>query len=691
MRFSRGGMIENPPFVVPVQISREFEQLTPLFTGVALDIITQTANKNQVRALFKELMENDDKALAALVQTIADLSEFYIIQDNIPESRVLYMLTEVGQMVVNGFLAQAIQQYPQEFERYLDEAMVADMRNYMSELDQEISRARRGASFGRGGGNDWGGRGGGGGRTWQAGGRTGGGWGGRGGVTRASRWDEDVTEPVGRPSRFGNEPEPRGQWGRTASASRSTGRTIWDDAGRSIPSMESSNRNVPLRAARDFEAEAEAEGRGRRGTVVDPPRRHVEPTNPNATIVGNQTFVPLAGTNQLWPKVVNTQRPWDWILVEDGRQIRPAHQSDWKVTFNPEQPVTPHYNPQTHVLFHFLSADGKTVVEDTIKRNETMNYLDHELDPKLRMKAEQEQRDSEGKVVMAWKLVESLAPQPDSPLATDDIIEGDADKPALVVPDEHMLTLSLPDAVKRAGVLRKLEKSDALERPFELYADRAVMTTVVNPDFNLLFELTNADSFRKAYQLLSDLPAGELHTEVNKRLTAGVNHALSRNIGLKNWSIDSFEDDIGDLIKVLGADFGDSLVKSLEENAVEIISRALCHFTRSELDQPELSRLLGLPEDAEATVLVWRERASITHLPVTALELVVPKNDGVLVSATNTPDFHKTIAAIFNRTPDVPHVYYRRYLATADGVVYELVRGYVNDAALMLYRAEFSL
>ncbi len=63
----------------------------------------------------------------------------------------------------------------------------------------------------------------------------------------------------------------------------------------------------------------------------------------------------------------------------------------------------------------------------------------------------------------------------------------------------------------------------------------------------------------------------------------------------------------------------------------------------------------------------------------------------MLVSAANTPDFHRTITSIFNRTPDIPHVYHRRYLALTDGQVYELVRGYLNDTAVLMYKADFTV
>lgn len=690
MRYSRGGMIENPPFVVPVTVHPDLEELVPMFTGIALDIITQKASQNQARALFKQLMENDDNALAQLVQTIADLSEFYIFADNVPPNRVMVLLADIGQLVVNGFLAQAIKGYPAEFERYLDQDMARDVTKYLDDLNVEILKAQRAS---RGGGGGFGRGGGGGSRGWQPTGQRGGsGWGG-GGRQRASRWDEDYDEQPTQQGYRGGGNGSRTQWGSNQGrrpVTRGTGTSIWDESGPRRTRMDvETSRSAPIRPARDFEAEAQMEGRGTPTPTPTPVRRHVEPVNPDATIIGELTFVPLPLTNSKWPKVLNTERPWDWILMEDGRQIRPAHQSDWKVSFQTEQPATPFYNPQTHILFHFLSADGKTVTEDAIQRNDTMGYLDHELDPHLRQKAEEARRDSEGKVAVAWQLVERLTPQPDSPLATDDIIEGDEEVTALVVPDEYMLTTSMADAIKKAGVRRKLENPDTLDRPFEVYVDRAVLTSVVEPDFGALYKLTNASDFRQVYQLLTDLPKGELAKEVNRRLTDGVNHALRTHIGLKAWSIDSFEEDIGDLMEALKEDYGPTLVNAMEENAIEIIARSLCHFGKEEVHGAEVQKLLDLPQ--LASVLIWRERASVTQLPVTADELVVPKDDGVLVSATNTPDFHRTISAIFNRTPDIPHVYHRRYLALADGQVYELVRGYLNDAATLMYKADFTV
>ena len=688
MRHNRGASaIYNPPIEFPVQIARELQEIAPWCSGVAIDIIMSGARKNQARALFKDLMENDDRAMTSLVQTIADLAEFYIFSQDLREGEVERMLVNVGQVVVNGFLAQAVETYPQEFERYLDRQQLADVRDYVRELELEIQKAQRfsqgGRSSGRGGG-------------WQPNSRRDdrGGWNrGAGGGGRVSRWDEDVPDDRGgRGDDRGERDVGRGSWGsRTGrTLAGGTGRTIWDHERRPRVSEDGPPASVG-RQARDFEAEAAAERAARAAhqppTTTRGGRRSAGHPDPRATIIGNLQFLPVHD-DQEWPKVLDRNRPWDWVLLQDGRQVRPAHQAtDWKVTFNPAQPRTPWYDSNDSVLFYFYDPDG-TVSEIPIKRNDTMDYLDHELDPALRQKEQETRQKIEGKLVPTWQLAESLRPVPDSPLTTEGLLgEEEAEEPVtLTAPEEFIVTTSLADAIKKAGVRMKLEHHDKLGKPYELYVDRVVLTTVINPNYLELYELQNATSFSHLLQLMGELSQQDLLEEVNDRLTVAVNNALYNNLGLTDWSIDEFVDDIGELIVVLKDKFGPVVVKVFEDHAQEIISRALTYVTVEELKNEKVHKLLDGVQDA----LVWRERASVTVLPVTAEELSVPADTGVLVSESAMPAVHKTIRAIFDRTPDMPYVYAGRFLATRDGATYLLAQGYFAEGSVMVYRTNLS-
>lgn len=693
MRHNRGdSLFHNPPIVFPVQVDRELEDIVPWFTGVAMDIILQGAEKNEARQVFKNLMENDDRIMNQLVQTIADLAESYIFAQDLRDGQIERMLVSVGQVVVNGFLAEAVQSFPQEFERYLTREQANDVREYTRELNAEIQAAR---SNSRGGGGRSS-RGGGG--AWQPNGGRGRDdrYNTRSSTTRGrpSRWDEDT--PVddrrgGRDDRDDSrDSRVSGTWGSRARPAASSGRTIWD-AERRPRVSEDGPRASMGRQARDFEAEAEAERAARAEhqprTTTRGGRRYAGQPDPRGTIIGNLQFIPMHD-DQEWPKVLDRKRPWDWVLLADGRQVRPAYKAtDWTVTYNPAQPRTPWYDPSESVLFLFLDTDG-TVSEVSIKRNDTMDYLDHELDPALRQKEQETRQKAEGKLAPTWQLVEDLRPLPESPLTTVGLLSEDsAEKPVtLSAPEEFLITASLADAIKKAGVRMKLEHHDKLGKPYEFYVDRVVLTTVINPNYLELYELQNASSFSHLLQLMGDLSQQDLVEEVNDRMTVAVNNALYNNLGLSDWSIDEFVDDIGDLIVLLKEKFGPVVVKALEDRAPEIISRALTYVTVEELKSDKVNKLLDGVQDA----LVWRERTSVTALPVTSDELAVPNDLGVLVSESAMPTIHKTISAIFERTPDVPYVYAGRFITTRDGATYLLAQGFFAEGSVMVYRTNLS-
>lgn len=410
--------------------------------------------------------------------------------------------------------------------------------------------------------------------------------------------------------------------------------------------------------------------------------------SPNITHLDGQNFFP-ARQDREWPKIINDKRLFDWVLMEDGTQLRPAYQSSWKASFNPEVPATPMYNPETHILFHMKQPDG-TVVETALEREDAMNYLDHELDPKLRQVSKEAEQAREGKMAPAWQLVEQLRPQPSQPLATSEPLSDDAEAHKLVLsaPAEFLKTSSLADGIKRASLKLKVDHPGILSKGFELYVDRGVLTTVVNPDFELLFQLGNADSYKSLFHLMTEADADEeLIGEVDKRIAAGITEALTQNMGLKGWSITSFRDDFGDLLAALKQDYGDAVLPHLENKALEVISRSLSHYSEKEL--ADIRKTVGLEDDVVA--LVWRERSSVTRLPVSSDELKIPVDTGVMVGATEHPQMYKTLSAIFIRTEDVPFTYHGRYLATTDGVVYAVVNGYLNEEAIVVYKANFDL
>lgn len=697
---NRGNSIDvyRPPFVYTVQIDQQLNEFIPMLSGYAIDCIQSTAPNNAARQRFLEVVSNDNNTMTQLVQDLADAIEFYTFSENLNPGQVEIAIRNTVETVVNGYLGYAVQNMPDAFQGVINEEMFNAGLGYARALDELRNQAGRFLNQGRGGyqqqnsyQNVRGARGGGGGFVGGAPmGRAAGGWNAAGG---GSRWDEgdagyQQQQPMrhqvqqgGGGGRFGRANGPS-NWNQNAN--RGGGATIWDEKPQNARNTDTSfNGSSASRPRREFD-----QPHVQQQQPASQQRREVKPVNTKVTEVDGQSFFP-ARTDQEWPKIVNADRIWDWILTQDGTQMRPAYQSTWKRSFDAEQPATPWYDPDTHVLFHIKGTDGK-VREEPIQREITMEYLEHELNPELRKQERDVKIARSGRVDAAWNLVEELRPIPSQPLATTEAlsegVEGVTVRPHN--PDAFQQAVSLSDAVKRTTLKLKVEKPSILNEAFELYVDRAVLTDVVNPDYELLFRLANAENFRTLYSLLLDeVEDSELAVEVNRRMKDSVNEALSRNMGLDGWSIDNFREDFPDLLSALEQDFGQNVVDILQGYAPEIIARALGHYTAKEMDA--IRTVVGLDEGMSA--LVWRERSSITRLPVSDADLSVPKDTGVLVSPTVAPEVHQTLTSVFERTLDMPWTYHGRYLATNDGVVYALIKGYLNDQAIMLYKAAFNV
>lgn len=696
---NRGGTIDvhRPPYVYNVQVDPQLNPFIPLFSGYAIDCIQSTAGQNEARKRFMELMMSDQNSMTRLVQDLADLTEFYTFSQNLQPGQVEIAIRNAVEGVVNGYLGMAVEAQQGLFQDVLTQEMYNAGLGYANALGQEMQQAHRFLNQGNGGGyqqpnqnyaNVRGARGGGGGYTQQPMGRTAGGFGG-------SRWDEGdqgqqqyQQQPMRAGARFGqNQQQNNGpsNWSHNTGRGVGSGNTIWDERREPARKTDTSFNTGGTRPRREFDAPPE-QPRFERNAA--PQRQEVKPVNPNNTQLDGQTFFP-ARTDQEWPKIINSDRIWDWILTQDGTQMRPAALSNWQVAFNPDQPATPWYDSDTHILFHIKGTDGK-VREEPLQREITMEYLDHELNPELRKQERDVKVAKGGRVDAAWNLVEQLRPIPSEPLATAEALTDDAE--GLVVrphnPDKFQLAVSLSDAVKRTTLKLKVDKPSILNEAFELYIDRAVLTDVLDPDYELLFRLANAEDFKTLYAILLDeVEDTELLKQVGERMVVSINEALSKNMGMRGWSIDNFREDFPDLLSALEQDYGQSVVDTLKGYAPEIITRALGHYTPK--DMAEIRPIVHLEEDMN--VLVWRERSSITRLPVTDADLSVPKDTGVLVSPTVAPEVHKTLTSVFERTLDMPWTYHGRYLATSDGVVYTLIRGYLNDQAIMLYKAPFNV
>ncbi|QVD49358.1 hypothetical protein LUCX_288 [Xanthomonas phage vB_XciM_LucasX] len=692
---SRNDLINNPPTVFRVDIDPELAELTPLFTGYVMDMVANMSQRNAARNMFYELAQSDNSILPEMAQDLATLTEFCVFTENTRPNQIHSLLHELVQVVVNGYLVMAVEKFPEQFNPTISQDMVNDLEGYLSKYQQAMQQARnyvRGGGGrqpvgGRGYGNQsfQGGRsyGGNGGRTsYGGGGNAGGSWqpggGGRsyGGAAtgrQGSRWDQVDDQGNLQAGTQG------GHYNPTGMRYRPTGKGMW---------AEEQNGRQPGAGGARFHGGG---GVGRQARVtVDAPEQQAPmgrrgPVVPdNATVVDGITFVPAVPGRQ-WPKVVNPERRWDHILLDNGVQMRPAFNSPWTLSFDPATPAVPYYDPGTEILFHVKEQDK--VTWKLFTWDNSMEYLKHEMDPNLRRREQELQQRKEGKVRPNWELAKDLRPTPSSPLATSEPLNAEtrAMEVKSVNDGNFMQTTSLADAVKKSSYKLRVETPELFKKPFELYVDRAVLTTEVNVDFGQMYEMTNAQSFQDLWSKMGDLES-ELLSAVDARITQGINQALKQNLSIPSLDIDSFYGDWADLRDVLLERYGEPVVEALESAAPEVIFRWLSHYEESEIE--EVAALLDI--EAEHKALIWSERTSVTCLPFSAADLNLPA-DGVMVSAAVNPEVYSTLLALMARTADWPHVYFARYLTTNDGQVFSVVKGYLNDEALMIYKTDIVL
>jgi len=406
----------------------------------------------------------------------------------------------------------------------------------------------------------------------------------------------------------------------------------------------------------------------------------------------------VATVEQTGPIIVNPERPYDHLILEDGTEIKPAHQSGWSVTFSLEHPYRFVYDPTQSFLFHVRRPDG-TVYEQVEERNVEMNYMDHELDPKLRENQRKlDQQNSDKEVMVDWQMVGKVRQAGKKPVATiPDSLPEDVQKDLEFsetpkVCEEVLQAHTLAEAQLRVAAMPGIAAlfKDG-KTPVEYYVD---LLTPVLTSHNLIGALKGmetAGGFEEFFLALNEIgdrldPA--VREVIDQRLTATVNQVLKQNIGLSKWSISSFVDDYEELIGLMKSTFqSDSLATQFNGHAPEILQASLSVLAGGCYSQYLKDHAPHKGEDAGQNLLVFRSRVSVTHVPWSYDDLSLHIGSGGMVLPSALPKLHEALVQIFARTEDFPATYAHRYIETADKKLVEVRRGYLGTDAYLLFEA----
>lgn len=390
---------------------------------------------------------------------------------------------------------------------------------------------------------------------------------------------------------------------------------------------------------------------------------------------------------------IDENRPYDLVQLENGTEIRPAHNSPWKRTWTIEQPWDMAFDPNTHMKFHVRTADGvvKEVVKAiTAQEEEKMEYLQHEIKNRTPYVL-----DPSKKVMpVDWDEVATL----DAPQV---VLADDGASIPLENPEVKIIPTELGAHSFDEAEIKYLDEviavgSEHFDGKVREYYYRDMKP--VNVDGNMIgvmVELSKKQTLSAAAKFLrehqeNDEITPRLYNILNKELTARVNEALSVNLGYGNRCvIEDFVLDIDDLGNELHNDAMGLLWSLLNTERASDILNSVTNILKGEEYWDYLAKLgKNLNKEHKADVmqvLARYELNSVTHLPW-SLELYADKAAQVLKASEN-PAVHKAMLGLLTRTGKKPTKFSHHYIVDINGRVLEVLPGFLGANSVLVRAA----
>lgn len=395
---------------------------------------------------------------------------------------------------------------------------------------------------------------------------------------------------------------------------------------------------------------------------------------------------------------IDTERPYDCVVLDSGVEIRPAHQSGWKRTWTIEQPWDMAFDPNTHMKFHVRTpqADGTFVVKEVVKpitpqEQEQMEYLQHEIKSRVPYVL-----DPTKKVMSVdWEEVATLdAPQ--VVLAEDGATTPVENPEVKIIPNELGAHSFEEAEIKYLNEVIEVgsEHFDGKVREY-YYRDMKP----VNVDGNMIgvmVELSKKQTLSSAAKFLREHQENEeitprLYNIINKELTDRTNQALSVNLGYgERCLIEDFVMDIDDLGNELHTDAMGLLWSLLNTERASDILNSVTNILKGEEYWDYLQKLgsnLNKENKGEVMqVLARYELNSVTHLPW-ALDLFATEEAQVLKSSEN-PAIHKAMLGLLNRASKKDTKFSHHYIVDVNDRVLEIMPGFLGMNSVLVRAAK---
>jgi hypothetical protein len=230
----------------------------------------------------------------------------------------------------------------------------------------------------------------------------------------------------------------------------------------------------------------------------------------------------------------------------------------------------------------------------------------------------------------------------------------------------------------------------------------AIITPFVsNKDISSLVEqLSLSTTFSKAQNVLKIIESEILDgtceradnvslSFINRRLTYFVNDYLKKRLSLANGWIDSFIEDVGDMLEYIETKYGTAILKTLLAAQEEIISDAM-RMVSSDLKDSLDSNYVPSKLDPENRPMFFyfQETYVMTGIDLFAHELrfdVPDKTISCGVFKNSTPLLWDIIENIYLHAETYKLEGDRKFIKTSDNVILEVTKGALNPEYYLVY------
>lgn len=408
--------------------------------------------------------------------------------------------------------------------------------------------------------------------------------------------------------------------------------------------------------------------------------------------------VEVAGNTGLQSAVdlnsIDEERPYDYVRLQNGNEIRPAHSSGWDVTWSVDNPWPEAFDPTTHMKFHVRvnNADGTFIVREVVKEiseaeMEKMEYLQHEI----RQRKPYQLDETKAVLPTNWRDVADLA-KPQVVIDPEDHSETPVENPEVKIIPTEIEAHSFREAeIKCLNEIIKLGSDNFDGKVREYYFREMQPVSVDGAMIGVMLELAKKQTLVGAAKFLADHMEREqitarLYNILNDALTVRVNEALAVNLGYGNaLEIENFVADIESLGEALLEDQMGLMWTLLNQERAEDIIKAVSNILKGDEYWDYLKKLgdqMTRENKAKVnSILALYEKFSVTHVPW-AVEIY--GEQAQIVKASVQPELHAACAAILERTGKQSVKFSRHYIVDAYDRVVEVLPGYLGMKAVLV-------